>query len=183
MKKLLSVILAVMMILAVVPMAAFAEDIAVSETTEATETTEETTEKIVEIVIDFVYPAAGKPAYTDYMLDGIQCTLESARWFEASSDQFIDEGTPFSAGEYYIEATFKAQDGFEFAEGTDVIINGAEALDVQLNEDGTLTAVGGFTVEAEESDDILSFIQRLINTVKTVFFTIVRFFGTMIGLK
>lgn len=180
MKKLLSVILAVMMILAVVPMAAFAEDIAVSETTE---TTEETAEKIVEIVIDFVYPAAGEPAYTDYMLDSIQCTLESARWFEVSSDQFIDEGKPFSAGEYYIEATFKAQDGFEFFEDADVIINGAKALDVQLNEDGTLTAVGGFTVAEEAGNDVLSFIQNLINTVKTLFLTIVRFFGTMIGLK
>lgn len=187
MKKLLSVILAVIMILAVVPMAAFAEDV-ITETTETTETPEvpeKTAEKIEEVSIDFVYPAVGEAAVTDYILDGDKCVLASASWFEASSDKFIDEETTFSAGMYYIQATLKAQDGYEFAENVNVVINGIKALSIEFNEDGTITVIGGFAVEEkpEETNEVLAFLQKLIESVKNVFLTIVRFFGTMIGLK
>ena len=138
--------------------------------------------EIEEIVIDFSYPKFGETASANYFLENKDCTVEGTRWFEVSSDKFIDEDATFGEGKYYIEVTLKAADGNTFSKDVKAIINGSDALSVTVNEDGTVTAIAEFSIEKEVSP-VLSFFQKLINTVKTVFLTIVRFFGTMIGLK
>lgn len=167
MKKILSIILAAVMLLAVLPIATFAED--------------ENQFVINEIEIDFIYPTAGEPAYSDYFLVTTGCTVSEAHWFEAKSDKFIDADSTFSAGTYYMEVTFETEEDFEFGEEVNVIINGKDAVNVAANEDGTITAVAEF--EVAEKEEQPSIFARLFSTLKTVFLTIIRFFGELVGLK
>lgn len=167
MKKVLSIILAAVMLLAVLPIATFAED--------------ETATVINEIEIDFIYPAAGEPAYADYFLVTDGCAVKEAHWFEVSSDKFIDEDATFSAGTYYMEVSFAEDEGYEFGEEVTVLINGQEAINVTANEDGTITAVAQFEIEEEEEPQ--SIFARFFSTLRTVFLTIIRFFGELVGLK
>lgn len=178
MKKLLSIILAAIMLLAVVPVASFAEDeVNPNEPIETVETV-----KIDKIVIDFIYPEFGEAALTDYFLENTDCDVVKTEWFEASSDKFIDDSATFSEGIYYMQVTFSAQEGAEFTDDVEVTINGKDALNVEVNSDGTVTAIAEFTVEKDQPQ-IVSIFQRLIDAIKTVFLAIVHFFGTMVGLK
>lgn len=138
--------------------------------------------EIEEIVIDFAYPKLGEAASATYFLENEDCTVEGVRWFEVSSDKFIDEDATFGEGKYYVEATLKAADGNVFSENVKAIVNGNDALSITVNEDGTVTVIAEFNIEREIPQALL-FLQNLINTVRTAFLTIVRFFGTMIGLK
>ncbi|MCQ2485479.1 MAG: hypothetical protein MJ168_09130 [Clostridia bacterium] len=167
MKKILSIILAAVMLLTVLPIATFAED--------------ENQSVINEIEIDFIYPTAGEPAYSDYFLVTTGCTVTEAHWFEASSDKFIDADSTFSAGKYYMEVTFDTEDEFEFGEEVNVIINGNDAVNVAANEDGTITAVAEF--EIAEKEEQPSIFAKLLTNIKTIFLVIVRFFGELVGLK
>lgn len=169
MKKTLSVILAVIMMFAVVPMASFAADVQANE--------------IKEIVVDFIYPVIGDKAYTDSFLESDGVEVVDAKWFEESSDAFIGEDSQFKAGKYFIQVTFKAADGNVLADRVSVVINGKNAIDVTDNGDGTVTASGLFEIEESgEETHQFSFL-RFFEAVKTILLAIVRFFGEMIGLN
>lgn len=168
MKKLFSVLLAALMLLAVVPMASFAE-----ETAEPT--------VIDTVTIDFVYPEVDQPAVTLYALDTEGCTVVNASWYEAQTDSFLDESSTFSEGTYFINVFLEADDGYEFDEDVKVIINGNEAISVQVNEDGSITAIGEFNVETSKS--VLDVIGRVFYTIKLLLLAFIHLIGTMIGLK
>lgn len=181
MKKVLAIVLAVIMMLSIVPMTSFAEDTEGAVITEVTETETEKTE-VKEIVIDFISPVLGEPAYADCFVDSEGISVLEAKWFEVKSDDFIDETVAFSAGKYYIQAVIEADEGYYFADELSVVINGSEALDVSANEDGTITAVAAFEI-AEQPEEEPSAFMRFFNAVATIFLAIVRFFGEMIGLN
>lgn len=175
MKKVLSIILAAVMMLAVLPMAVFAEG------EEPPVIVEPSVTAIDKIEIDFVYPVIGEAASEEYLLDTEGCAVVEAQWFAEEIDDFIEEGTTFSAGKYYITVTLSAEEGFEFSEEINVVINGNDAVNVDTNEDGTVTAVAAFElVEQEEQPSIFA---RLFEALRIVFLTVVRFFGEMVGLK
>lgn len=166
MKKFLSIALAVIMLLAAVPTAALAVTY------------------IDKVSIVFVTPEVGSPAVTDSMMDGdFGCHPKGAKWIDAESDVYLEEGEPFKAGQYIIEVTFEADSGYKFkkAESVEVTINGIEADKVEKNLDGTLTASAKFT--CEEGGFKLPSISNLFANLRIILTTFVRFIGTLLGLK
>lgn len=137
--------------------------------------------EISEITIDFISPILGEPAFTDFLLETEGVYVADAAWFEVNSDKFIDDETNFSAGKYYIQVTFDVEGENYFSKDVKVIINGESSLDVSVNPDGTITAVAAFEIEEEPVEQ--SFFARIFSAIRTVFLTIVRFFGEMIGLN
>ena len=166
MKKLLSIALAVIMLLAAVPTVALAVTY------------------IDKVSIDFVTPKVGETATTENIMDDdYGCHLKNAKWLDAASDVYLSEDETFKAGEYIIEATFEAESGYKFkkAESVEVIINGVEADKVEKNLDGTLTASLKFT--CEEGGIKLPSLSNLFANIKTILTTFVRFIGSLLGLK
>lgn len=136
---------------------------------------------IEEISIDFITPVAGEYAFLDYILDSEDAYLSDAQWYNAETDEPLDYEAKFAKGTYYISVTFGSCSSGYFDRDTEVIINGAAAKTVTVNEDGTLTATAEFNCEG--GSDVLSFFAKIINAVKTAFVAFVRFLGTFIGLK
>lgn len=136
---------------------------------------------IDEINIDFIAPADGSPAFTDFVLDTEGVIVDDCAWYFVEEARYLDADESFEAGTYCIEVTFETDEDSKFADDVSVVINGNAADSVTVNENRTITAVAEFTCEKE--DVVLPFFAKLFETVKSAFVAFVRFFGTMLGLK
>ena len=168
MKKVLSIVLAAMMLLAAVPVTALAVNY------------------ISSVTVAFVAPVKGEPAYADSVMDeGQGCYVESVKWLDADSDVYLTEKDVFQDGEYIVEAIIKAEDGYKFkkAESIEVTVNGLEPDSVENNEDGSLTVTAKFSCGKSSSGNGLQFLGRVFELVKAAFGALVRMIGTMLGLK
>ena len=168
MKKVLSIVLAAMMLLAVVPVTALAVDY------------------ISSVTVAFVAPVKGEPAYTDsVMADGQGCYVDSVKWIDADSDVYLTEKDVFEDGEYIVEAVLKAEDGYKFkkAESLEVTVNGLDPDSVDINEDGSLTVTAKFSCGKSSGGEGLQFLGRVFELIKAAFGALVRMIGTMLGLK
>ena len=166
MKKVLSIVLAAMMLLAAVPVTALAVNY------------------ISGVTVAFVAPVKGEPAYTDSVMDeGQGCYVDSVKWLDADSDVYLTENDVFEDGEYIVEAILKAEDGYKFkkAENVEVSVNGLEPDSVIVNEDGSLTVTAKFS--CGNSGSGLKFIGRVLELLKAAFGAFIRMIGTMLGLK
>lgn len=165
MKKILSVILSAVLLLSVFSVASFAE---AANTIDA-------------IVIDFIRPEIGEKAETDNILSTDGCGVKEAKWFEKANDKFIDADATFSEGTYYIQVVLEANEEYAFAEEVSVTINGEKAIDVELNEDGTLTAIGEFECSKEPLNP--SIFAKLFEFIRTAALAFVKLIGSLLGLK
>ena len=80
-----------------------------------------------------------------------------------------------------MQVTFGPAKNTSLGNNVNIIINGNEAIKVDYNEDGTVTAFAQFECAGKQID--LSIFARIFNTIKSAFLTIIRFFGTMVGLR
>jgi len=166
MKKVLSIALAVLMLLAAVPTVALAVTY------------------IDNVDIDFVTPEIGATAITDYIIDEeAGYGLKEAKWIDSANGVTLTSEDTFAEGEYILEATFEAKEGYLFkkAESVAVTINGVQADTVEVNPDGTLTATLSFT--CEKGGIKIPSIATLIANIKIVLDAFARFIGSLLGLK
>lgn len=170
MKKVLSVVLAAIMMLAVLPVSVFAEEI-----------NEEIKNEITEIVADFIKPEPGQPILTDSFIDGENVSVKSAKWFKVDGEELLPAEGTFVNGTYRLEVVFEAAEDYSFAEEVTVSINGEAAGTVTKNIDGTVTATSDF--ECGEQTSPFAAILRILQVVKDAFIAVVKFFGAFIGLK
>lgn len=177
MKKILSVILSAVLLLSVFSVASFAEDVPVDEPID----TPVDVTVIDAISIDFIRPEVGEKADIENILSTDGCTVKEAMWFEKASDDFIDVDATFSEGTYYIQVVFEANEEYAFAEEVSVAINGEEAISVELNEDGTLTAIGEF--ECSKEPESPSIFKKLFTLLRSAALAFVKLIGTLLGLK
>lgn len=161
MKKLLSVILAAIMLLAAVPAVSYAATV------------------IDEFSFCFIYPETGQPAYTDCIYDEDQCTIISAKWYDVKNGRYIDENTNFERGSYCLYVDFKANRGYSFTEDTLFDFNGQKIDAVKENPDGSFTAACTFECD---KIDFASIPAKIIEVVKTVLLAFVRLIGAVLGL-
>lgn len=188
-KKLLAITLSLIMALGVLSVSAFAED--------------EITDEIISVVdITVAAPVAGEYAIGDYEFESVDYSVEFLQWMNyesseilySSDDTVIPVEKTFEAGEAYIVClTVATAEGFVFdaEENLIVSVNGYEAEIADLTEDGKeLSFTCIFECEAEDDiggddgnvDGGFSFDQ-ILNLLKSVFLTFIRFIGSLIGLS
>ncbi len=190
-KKLLAITLSLIMALSVFSVSVFAE--------EETDVIENEIISIVDITV--AAPVEGEYALGDYDFESVDYSVDFLQWMNyesgeilySSDETVIPVDKAFEAGEAYIVClTVAAAEGFAFdaEENLVVSVNGYEAEIVDLTEDGKeLSFTCIFECEAE--DDIggddgneggFSFGQ-LLELIKSVFLTFIRFIGSLIGLS
>lgn len=189
-KKILAITLSLIMALGVLSVSVFAED--------------EITDEIISLVdITVAAPVAGEYAIGDYEFEGVDYSLTFRQWMNydsgeilySSDEDVIPADKAYEAGEAYVICLVaKAEEGFVFdaKENLIVSVNGYEAEVVDLSEDGKeLSFTCIFECEAEEDigggDDGnagggFSFGQ-LLDLIKSVFLTFIRFLGSLIGIS
>ncbi len=188
-KKILAITLSLIMALGVLSVSAFAED--------------ETANEIISVVdITVAAPVAGEYAIGDYAHEGTDYALTFVQWMNYESGEILyssdETAVPvdktYEAGEAYIVCiTAQAEEGFVFdaQENLIVSVNGYEAEIVDLTEDGKeLSFTCVFECEADEdiggddgnADGGFSFDQ-ILNLLKSVFLTFIRFIGSLIGIS
>lgn len=191
-KKLLAITLSLIMALGVFSASVFAE--------EETDVIENEIISIVDITV--AAPVAGEYAVGDYEFESVDYSVDFLQWvgfeteniyFSTDPEDVITE-EPFTAGDSYVVCiTVEAADGFVFdvQENLIVSVNGYEAQIFDLTEDGKeLSFSCLFECEAEDdiggddgnADGGFSFDQ-ILNLLKSVFLTFIRFIGSLIGIS
>ncbi len=194
-KKILAIALSVILALGVMSVSVFAEDAADGATGDV-----EAAEIIS--VVDVVVPAPvdGDAATGTYAIDGSEYDLTFIQWNEYSSDKILyssDETVEaegnFEAGKAYVVCiTVNAAEGYVFdsAENLVISINGYEAVFADISEDGTelsFTCIFDCDDGADNGggDDIgggFDFNQ-ILEFLKTLLMTFVRFIGSIFGIS
>lgn len=187
-KKLLAITLSAIMALGVMSVSAFAEDVA-------------TDEVLTYVDVTVAAPVAGEYATGDYAIEDLDYSLSYIQWNEYSSDDILyssDEtievaDKTFEEGSAYVVClTVTAADGYVFATAENLVIsvNGYEAQLADLSEDAKdLSFTCVFECEAENvdgGDDAVNGgfdFSQLLDLLKTVLLTFVRFLGSLIGLS
>ncbi|MBQ8575326.1 MAG: hypothetical protein IJ447_04690 [Clostridia bacterium] len=180
-KKILAITLSVIMALGVVSVSAFAEDV--------------TTDEVITYVdVTVAAPVAGESATGDYAIEGLEYGLEFIQWREYTSDGIGEpvDGEFEANSAYVVCLTVMAAEGYVFDSVDNLVIsvNGYEAELADLSDDSKyLSFTCVFECDAEDVDDGDDVVGggfdfgQLLNLIKTVLLTFVRFLGSLIGLS
>ncbi len=203
-KKFLSVFLACLMAFGVMSASVFAEDIDTTipseDTTvdggETTDPVEPADELITAVDLTVAAPIDGEYATGTCVIDTLNTALNFIQWVDADTDDVLYSSNandtvvemPFMGGfDYTVNLIITAGEGYAFAaEGLAVTVNGNAAEIADLSEDGKELAISyTFTCEAIGGDDdeepAVTFDQ-VLNFLKTLLVTFIRFLGSLVGI-
>ncbi len=185
-KKILAITLSLIMALGIMSVSAFAED--------------ESADVISVIDVAVAEPVEGDVVTGAFAIEGLEYHLTFIQWSEwasgtvlySSAKDFEVTDRHFEAGHSYVVClTVKAGDGYVFdsAENLTAYVNNNEAQIANVSEDGkevSFTYIFDCTVdEGDEGDEGFGSnfdTEQLLELLKTILLTFVRFIGSLLGL-
>lgn len=191
-KKILAITLSLIMVLGIVSVSAFAEDV-IEDNTDAVEN-----EVISAVDITVVRPVAGEYAVGDYVFDSADYSVEFLQWVGYGTEDILYSTDPtvevvdkaFESGySYVICITVAAAEGFVFdeAENLTVTVNGSNAVVADISDDAkelSFTCVFECADSADMGDDEGGFdFSQVLGFLKTLLMTFIRFIGSIFGIS
>ncbi len=206
-EKILAVLLACLMAFSVLSAAVFADETDGTPAVEDTSTTdtsenvtEDTDENELISVVDVTVAAPVDGEYADGLciVNTLNTALNSIEWVDVETGDILYSSDPnadvvdtafFGGYDYSVNIVLTAGEGYAFdsAENLSVTVNGADAELVDVSENGkvllfTLTFSCGETGGDDDEGPAVNFDQ-ILNFLKTLLLTFVRFLGSLVGIK